>query len=345
MTVTNISQKHNPAQFEQEIAKALAFDIATFCQHQGKLYRYALIDAGITGFASLEQFMAQYTLHSTALFLGTPEEPMVEIGPWLIEIPPLALPELYQQLAGLAATRHALSMISSRHSIQALSKCLRSWLDGELDDGTSVVIRYYDPRCGLMLIEQLPEMLPLLDGVHRWVSWGVDYAPICLTGKNLGLSHGKVPHRIGYENQLKIDAFNPYDAMLAMIQEEAEATGVLESIAPGLQRWVAYQHYQQAWQNGARQWADLYMWVYAALTITPGLHQYPEVSARIAENLKQGQSLLNLLLAISEKHQNTMKSYAPYHLWHLAEKLQKKALSRMQTSVAAHPFAQGKGSL
>lgn len=337
-------QQHDPVQFDHALAEGLAFDIHAFCQQVEGDYRYALVDAGNAGEGWPERFAAEHGWACDSLFSGSAEAVFADIGPWLIELPQALTTEQCHALALQAATRHALSLIASPYPRLPLLANLKTWLDGRLEDGTSVLVRYFDPRIGLDLINQLPEAQAIRQSFACWASWDVDYQPRWLTGNAGAMPMQAGPLLLSRESQRILDEINAPDLILALIHEDDLEAGELDHISPALKRFIAHRQYRHARSLGVCNWADQRLWVIAGLVVHPGLAAHPQVAAGARQALERGMPLASQILDMPEKTLKAIQEDAPRRTYLLGEEILKKLAARIHAGLPAHPFAQGKAN-
>lgn len=120
----------------------------------GALRLYALVD-GAQYQQRLGQAMAQQP-GMRALFAGTPDEALAHAGPWLIDAESEDA-SLANELAKLEAEVPAVSWIIAPQDLEGLAQLLQLKLDMKLPDGRCALLRFWDPRVLVTLVQVMDE--------------------------------------------------------------------------------------------------------------------------------------------------------------------------------------------
>jgi hypothetical protein len=94
-----------------------------------------------------------------ALFDGTNEAHLAHAGPWLVDVAQADPPHV-AQLVELEKAAPAVTWLMARMELDGLATLLAQRLDTRLPDGRTALVRFYDPRVLLSLVE-------ILDGTQR----------------------------------------------------------------------------------------------------------------------------------------------------------------------------------
>lgn len=291
------------ARFEREVGAALVRDERrTTCRSR----RHALVDAGRGEADWLAGLRDTHHLEGIALFDHTPESMHREIGPWLLPLPEdeRRVP-VVAELASVAGSRHALSFIDSQLSAERLADHLRPWMSGVLDDGTEVLLRFYDPRVGPDMLAALPAAYParFMAPLDHWLSWDERYArrlvEIVTPHESLNSSATRLPIVLDPGLREHFARLNTADVLLDAIREERDLdTDRLDRLPYGLQRAIAKHFMAVAERCGIRSWSDLHFWVGLGLCIHPDLadrEEWQTLLRRCArENLRVGDEVVRL---------------------------------------------------
>jgi hypothetical protein len=104
-----------------------------------------------------------------ALFHGTPDEALAHAGPWLIDAEQVG-ESMTVDLAKLERQGPAVTWLMAVQDPIGLAQLLQLKLDTRLPDGRVALLRFWDPRVLLNLIEVLdPEQLEeFFAHIHEW---------------------------------------------------------------------------------------------------------------------------------------------------------------------------------
>lgn len=141
--------------------------LAQLHRHTDALRLYALVD-GV-------QYRAQFGEPCKArkgfssLFAGTPDAVLAHTGPWLIDAEQVGT-ALVAELAELEQTAPAVTWLIAPQTLEGLAQLLQLNLDTGLPDGRTALLRFWDPRVLVSLVELLePEQREAFFGhVHEW---------------------------------------------------------------------------------------------------------------------------------------------------------------------------------
>ncbi len=185
---------HDPSRLPAEIAALLREDLYEFfaaprasSASATPSTRYALIDAILCPPDYVFELGDAHGLNFTAVFLGTAEAAYHKKGPFLLQLPDDPLERNHPLIAALAETpglKQALTLIESPLPLPELCAWLRAWLKAELDDGARILLRWFDARIGITLLQTLPPELSgrFLSPFRHWHAWDWNYRPRRLSG-------------------------------------------------------------------------------------------------------------------------------------------------------------------
>ncbi|MEQ6349963.1 DUF4123 domain-containing protein [Ralstonia pseudosolanacearum] len=120
-----------------------------------------------------------------SLFEGTADAPLAHAGPWLVDVE-RADTELVSDLGRMETWAPAVSWLIAQTDLPGLAELLRQQLDVRLPDGRTALLRFWDPRVLVRLVEVLDggqlqaffahlyEWHMLRDGERVWI--GRDHA-------------------------------------------------------------------------------------------------------------------------------------------------------------------------
>ncbi|APF85643.1 DUF4123 domain-containing protein [Ralstonia solanacearum] len=113
---------------------------------------YALVDG-----AQYQQQVGAPILprHYTAsLFEGTADAPLAHAGPWLVDVQQVDS-EVLSDLERMEARAPAVSWLIAQSDLPGLAQLLQRQLDIRLPDGRTALLRFWDPRVLVRLVQVL----------------------------------------------------------------------------------------------------------------------------------------------------------------------------------------------
>jgi hypothetical protein len=152
--------------------------LATLQQSMPELHLYGLVD----GLKYQEHHGAPLTTQRglRALFDGTPDAALAHAGPWLVDAE-LAKASLVATLGQLEQDDHAVTWLIAPQNLEGLTQLLQLRLNTHLPDGRTALVRFWDPRVLVNLVEimtagqraeffaHIHEWHLLLDGQRTWI--------------------------------------------------------------------------------------------------------------------------------------------------------------------------------
>lgn len=128
---------------------------------------FAVIDSAFH--EGLHRRLDAQGVHYMSLFVGTPEHALTEIAPLLIPLDDIS-PQTRSLLLRLGRDHPCLSWLNSELAPPALAAQLSRWHTVQLEDGETLVLRWYDTRVQSALMEILDESQRLAF-FHSTVRW------------------------------------------------------------------------------------------------------------------------------------------------------------------------------
>ncbi len=214
------------------------------------MHAYALIDAGqlFPHELDLDQELTALGLDYDALYNGTPEAELAEVGPYLVALPEPgdAHRAALDRLSRLMIHGWTVSFFTSRAPDIALSMHLKAFLHGLFEDGTKVIVRFFDPRVLGALAQHAPGLRdPLLAPLGAWAYWDRALRLQTLPGEDRPkdtLRPGE-PRVIPLATAEALSRAGRADHILSIIEDRTAAPGELDAFAPHLRyRIVAGLH-------------------------------------------------------------------------------------------------------
>ncbi len=104
-----------------------------------------------------------------SLFEGTPEHALVEIAPWLIALDG-ASPRTVSMLLHMGGRHPCLTWLRSAQPDSDLVAHLRRWHTADLQDGGTLLLRWYDTRVQEALLPTLSaaQRIEFFEGIQQW---------------------------------------------------------------------------------------------------------------------------------------------------------------------------------
>ncbi|QRD62775.1 DUF4123 domain-containing protein (plasmid) [Xanthomonas citri pv. citri] len=129
------------------------------------MHRYLIIDCAVRQDAARTlRFYAEGLPHRS-LFHGQPEAKHADVGPWLVQVDGSnALHGWVNALEGSGGRTPCVTHLATSDSFEGVFAHLQSLLDMRLADGSTVLLRFWDPRVvkrlkGILTAEQFRSMI------------------------------------------------------------------------------------------------------------------------------------------------------------------------------------------
>lgn len=223
--------------------RALLADLQRWLAQTGPTPGYALVDAGQLHLTEVQlvPLLQEHALPFEPILRQTPEAELETVGPYLVELNG-ANPAALETITGLMAYGWVVSFLSSPLPTFKLHTHLRSCLNGVLEDGTSVQLRYYDPRILPVLLRSAPDSIrsPLIGPIETIAFWDRELHWHAIEGPNQATFQ---PEHASFTlpNAL-MQAFGQSgqaDLALSWILADETRSEQLDSLAPHLQYQLA----------------------------------------------------------------------------------------------------------
>jgi len=283
-------QEHNPDVFKSAVAKVLGRNLSAWWGKIEASPRYALIDGALCPEGWIEAWCHEHGLDAEPLFLRMPEAAFHAKGPHLVEIPSTVMGNSHPLVRSLAegpGVWQALTITASPVPIMKLHAHLRGFLNGALEDETSVLLRWYDARIGIPLLNALPETTraAFMRPFSYWKSWDWHYRPVEIIGSlKQGLPEFSTPAPIDEELLKTVNGLNNIQHLIAHLEREAPISEVQPlPMCPALRHYIAERELQQALTLGfALSLRDQLAVVWYALHVHPNVwhHAYMREAAQ-----------------------------------------------------------------
>jgi hypothetical protein len=250
-------EAHDPDVFLSVVAGILSRDLATWWDKAEAFARYVLIDGALCPEGWIETWCQEHGLDAEPLFLRMPEAAYHAKGPHFVEIPGTALGvshPLVRSLAEGPGVWQALAVMASPVPIMKLHSHLRGFLNGALEDGTSALLRWYDARVGIPLLNTLPEATraAFMRPFCCWRSWDWHYRPLGIAGPlKQGLPECSGPIPVDEPLLKALCGLNVIQDLIAYLEEEAPMPEITPlPMCPALRHYIVERELQQAWDLG-----------------------------------------------------------------------------------------------
>ncbi|AMO94076.1 hypothetical protein CFter6_1365 [Collimonas fungivorans] len=333
---------HDPQQFLDEVAQALSHDLRILLRPLRSAQCYALVNAGQCAPGSVAKLVADHELDAEPLFAHTAEEAHVDQGPWLLRLPSQPSDALLLRLAADAGSKQALSMIASPLRNHVLCAHLRSWFNGLLEDKSQVLMRYFDPRIGLDMVQCWPQPVrqQFLGALQWWASWDHLFTPRAIRGAAQPQPAAlEEPLEIGAELQLALDRLNHAERLQALILKEDTDPGELDHIAPPLLRVIAHLQLQRAEQLDLNEWGDQRLLIALGLRMHPQACDEPRLNALLHTSAAAKESIAAVIGRMPAAYWEEQQADAPRSLALLSEKILTPLRMRRAGNASSHPLA------
>jgi len=128
---------------------------------------YALVD-GIQ-YENHRGERLDYSTGFTSLFHGTPDGPLAHAGPWLVDIEE-AGDATAKDLAALEREAPSVTWLITEADLHGLAQLLRLRLDVRMPDGRIALLRFWDPRVlvGLVNVLDSKQRETFFAHIHEW---------------------------------------------------------------------------------------------------------------------------------------------------------------------------------
>jgi hypothetical protein len=274
-----VAQAHDPRAFESVVAGMLGRDLAAGWGDAEALprSRYVLIDGALCPEGWIEAWSHEHGLDAEPLFLRMPEAASHAKGPHFIEVPRAALGVSHPLIRSLAegpGVWQALTVTASPVPIMKLHAHLRGFLNGVLEDETSVLLRWYDARIGIPMLDVLPELTraALLRPFAYWRSWDWHYRPAEIAGPSRqGLPEYTTPIPVDEALLKALEGLNATQSLIVRLEEENPVPEISPlPMNPALKHYVAERELGLATELGlAAGFRDRLALVWFALHVHP----------------------------------------------------------------------------
>ena len=334
---------HHPAHFNTQVVHGLSLDLAVLLR-QSRGACYALIDSGLCAPGAFEGLVRAHALQAEPLFARTRDRGHAESGPWLVALPAAPGPTLIEALAVTAGVTQAMSLLSSALPPERLHAHLRGWFDGILEDGTEVLLRWYDPRIAVTVLCSWPEepRRQFMQAFQWWVSWDARFSPMEVSPAERSRQPAAAPRQrplpVSADMLLALADASQAEHMLFLTRDEDIDPGELDHIAPAMQRLIARSQIANAHDLSLHSWDDRRVWVTLGLRIGPAVARDPQLREFARYCASHSGGLLSFLGRVPPDHLAALHERAARDLAEIAELVLAKMQARANAS-APHPFA------
>jgi Domain of unknown function (DUF4123) len=268
---------------------------------KGDLIRvFALIDGAILRELPKTQRKHWPTHQATSLLVRASAD-AAEVGPLLFGLTPTQLhTQLADTLLDTKTGRIAGSFITTRANTPELVEQLTRFVDVTLDDGSEMVMRYFDARVFPFWLEVLtpPYRAHAASVVNQWLYWGSD-----LQVKTISFTQAPQHKEPDWPMQISVQQENALMTAcepFTMIERFRTQDGAaLSKVAPE-QRYAFFrEQLERAQRHGLSGQSDLEAYCSIALDCGPKFDEHPAIKAALA-HMKTGQTFSKALSAVND---------------------------------------------
>lgn len=270
------------------------------------LTTYALLDCAAYDDAYEELTRGFPLVRWQSLFAGTPEADLVSAAPLLIE---LGADETGRHLRAMLLKFERMapgvSWLESRYSLPVLAGMLTQRLPCQINDGESVLLRFFDPRILLGLPSALhaDQKAWFFAPVQRWTAWearrelylGIDPAPV--TG-SAHLRYAVMPLALDQRQRERLmyyDKENLYDSIIA--HWEATCPDAIEHFKPAILREIAAAAVARCTGYGLTGAADQHLFAGLMMEVSPSFDAHPAVQRYLRDKDTPPEERLSKMIA------------------------------------------------
>jgi hypothetical protein len=270
---------------------------------------YALVDAGQIP-EMRGAFLEQMEIPHAKLFDGTKEHKIAQYGPVLIPLDRNAnsgqLP--VSQLLHSMQYGWTVSWITSPLDLIDLSKHLAGHLNGVLEDGREVLIRYYDPRNLAPFMENMDAKTKtaLLTPIRHWTYWDRNLALSTIDGAGLTDMAGVQSTQIASSMQQAMANAAVPDLIMSNLLADSDPRQFEEWLPHTIYHSIVHLIHN-ARTYGVSEFQDIYLFVSLSINIHPEFDKLLPIFVSEKKNITLGEiTLLELVLGIDDDQWNNL---------------------------------------
>jgi hypothetical protein len=270
---------------------------------------YALVDAGQIP-EMRGAFLEQMEIPHARLFDGTKEHKIAKYGPVLIPLDRNAnsgqLP--VSQLLHSMQYGWTVSWLTSPLNLNDLASHLAGHLNGVLEDGREVLIRYYDPRNLAPFMENVDAKTKtvLLTPIKHWTYWDRNLALHTLEGAGLTNTAGVQSTQIARGTQQAMANAAVPDLIMSNLLADSDPRQ-FEEWLPHIMYGLIVAYIHNARTYGVSEFQDLYLFVSISINIHPEFHKILPIFVTENKNIISGEiTFLDLVLRTDDDQWNNL---------------------------------------
>ena len=248
---------------------------------------FALLDGALLGKMPLDVRRRWPARRASSLLPSGAADTAVAVGPLLFEVQVDQLGRsLVESLVDMATGELIGSILVGSHNAAEVVENLRQFVDVRLDDGTEMVMRFYDPRILPFWLEGLPDEYArhLGAALSQWLYWGADWelrvsefasaAPQATSSPTVAF-----PVRLSAEREAQlVDASVPHLMMSRLRSEDPDA---LSKLPHAVRYGFLRQQLDRAKAHGLNGMSDLETYCGLAVTLGPRFDADPAMEAAL----------------------------------------------------------------
>ena len=268
---------------------------------------YALVDAGQIP-EMRGAFLEQMEIPHARLFDGTKEHKIAQYGPVLISLDRNAnsgqLP--VSQLLHSMQYGWTVSWLTSPLDLNDLTRHLAGHLNGVLEDGREVLIRYYDPRNLAPFLDHVDTRTKtaLLAPIKQWRYWDRDFVLRTISGHaQTDLDDIQSTQITSDTQEVMANAAIP-DLIMSKLLADSDSDAFDQWLPHTLYRAIA-DLVNEARRYGVNEFPDIYLFVSLAMTVHPQFHRVLPAFVNEQRQIATGEAvMLDVVLDVTDDEWN-----------------------------------------
>jgi hypothetical protein len=268
---------------------------------------YALVDAGQIP-EMRGAFLEQMEIPHARLFDGTKEHKIAQYGPVLIPLDRNAnssqLP--VSQLLHSMQYGWTVSWLTSPLDLNDLARHLAGHLNGVLEDGREVLIRYYDPRNLAPFLDHVDSKTKtaLLTPITYWTYWERNLVLHTIAGAGLPDVAGARSTQIASCTQQAMANAAIPDLIMSKLLTDSDPDAFSHWLPHALYRTISGLA-DEARQYGVQEFSDIYLFVSLAMTVHPEFHRLLPMFVCEQKNIAEGiTEIMDIVLDVADEEWN-----------------------------------------
>ncbi len=147
------------------------FPTPPYITDKDKLNHYIIVDCAHFDHKLYREIRKNQNLQSKSLFMDTPDEESAFAGPVLITLDFEKNWKFIQEIQEIEQKQPAILWLWSNQNFNQLFDILQSIQYGKLDNGKTVLCRYFDPRCTEVMLKMLATDQDVAQQIQKITAW------------------------------------------------------------------------------------------------------------------------------------------------------------------------------